>query len=579
MSHTLSRIWRPTFTLAAAVLALLVLSTTGARAAAAGPDTQDYIVTLKPHITNVGATATQLASMHGGQVGFVYQHALRGFSVSLPPQAVVALANNAQVVSVEPDGVASIVDTQSPTPSWGLDRIDQRGLPMNGAYGYSGNAAGVTAYIIDTGIMKTHSDFGGRAVDGYDFVSGDADASDCNGHGTHVAGTVGGSSYGVAKGVTLVAVRVLNCQGSGTWGGVIAGIDWVTGHHVTGAPAVANMSLGGGSNGSVDTAVRNSIADGITYAVAAGNSDADACNYSPARTAEALTVGATTSSDGEASFSNYGACVDILAPGVNITSAWKDGRSKTISGTSMASPHVAGAAALYLAANAGSPAQVESGIESAATAGVIINLSASTPNLLLYVGGSGSPPATTPTGSITGVVTDGSDGIVGATVATGTGQSTTTVVGGAYSLTGVPEGTASVTASAGGFVSATQSAQVNAGGTSSVNFALTRASTATSTRVQSISCTTSGGRGGTKDLLVTVSLFDNLGAAVGGASVTVSIAKDSQTWGGTSTTSTSGNVTFKLMNAASGTYTTTVTGVTSTPAWDGQSVPHDCDKP
>ena len=211
------------------------------------------------------------------------------------------------------------------------------------------------AYIIDTGIRTTHSQFGGRAISGYDAIDGALPAADCNGHGTHVAGTVGGSTYGVAKAVSLVAVRVLNCSGSGSTSGVIAGIDWVTGNHQAGQPAVANMSLGGGASSSLDTAVRNSIADGVTYALAAGNDNTNACNSSPARTAEALTVGSTTSSDARSSFSNYGTCVDIFAPGSSITSAWhtSDTATNTISGTSMAAPHVAGAAAPGPAGHAG----------------------------------------------------------------------------------------------------------------------------------------------------------------------------------------------------------------------------------
>ena len=234
--------------------------------------------------------------------------------------------------------------------TWGLDRIDQRSLPLNNTYTYNATGAGVKAYIIDTGIRTTHTQFGGRAIDGFDAIDSALPAADCNGHGTHVAGTVGGTTYGVAKGVTLVAVRVLDCNGSGSTSGVIAGINWVTGNHAAGAPAVANMSLGGGASSALDKAVRNSIADGVTYALAAGNDNTNACNQSPARTAEALTVGSTTSSDARSSFSNFGTCVDLFAPGSSITSAWNtnDTATNTISGTSMATPHVAGAAALYL---------------------------------------------------------------------------------------------------------------------------------------------------------------------------------------------------------------------------------------
>ncbi len=261
---------------------------------------------------------------------------------------------------------------------------------MDGNYTYASTGAGVTAYIIDTGIRISHAEFGGRAAYGYDSVDGSPPADDCHGHGTHVAGTTGGATYGVAKAVNLVAVRVFDCNGSGTWSGVIAGIDWVTGNHLPGAPAVANMSLGGSANSSVDTAVRNSIADGVSYAVAAGNGNIfgiaqDACRYSPARVTEAMTIGATDSTDKKASWSNYGNCVDWFAPGVSITSAWKDsdGATKTISGTSMATPHTAGAAALYLAENPGStPQQVRDGLY-ARTTKAIVTSSKTTNNHLL----------------------------------------------------------------------------------------------------------------------------------------------------------------------------------------------------
>jgi subtilisin family serine protease len=215
----------------------------------------------------------------------------------------------------------------------------------------------VKAYVIDTGIRFSHTQFGGRAVTGYDAIDGGS-ADDCNGHGTHVAGTIGGSTYGVAKSVQLVGVRVLNCSGSGSTSGVIAGVDWVTGNHAAGQAAVANMSLGGGASSALDSAVQRSINDGVSYAVAAGNGDflgrqQNACNYSPARVAAAMTISATDSSDRKASWANYGSCVDWFAPGVSITSAWHSSitATRTISGTSMATPHTAGVAALYLQSN------------------------------------------------------------------------------------------------------------------------------------------------------------------------------------------------------------------------------------
>lgn len=344
-----------------------------------------YIVVFKPgtQAANMSAAAENARGI-GAQVDFVYDAALNGFAANLPEQALAALSRNPNVEFIEADQVITIDATQSPA-TWGLDRIDQRALPLNNSYTYKFTGAGVTAYIIDTGIRVTHNEFGGRATSGYDFVDNDANADDCNGHGTHVAGTVGGGTYGVAKGVSLVAVRVLNCAGSGTTSGVIAGINWVTSQHTTGK-AVANMSLGGGASTALDTAVRNSIADGVVYAIAAGNSNANACNFSPARTAEAITVGATTSTDARASYSNKGKCLDLFAPGSSITSAWitSNTATNTISGTSMAAPHVAGVAALYLQGHTGTPLQVRNAIVAAATSGKVKNKGSNSPNLLLY---------------------------------------------------------------------------------------------------------------------------------------------------------------------------------------------------
>jgi subtilisin family serine protease len=344
-----------------------------------------YIVVFKPGSPGSEVNnAAERARAFGGEVLYVYDEALSGFAARLPEPAIKGLVHNPNVEFIEVDQVINLDATQSPA-TWGIDRIDQRALPLSNSYTYNFTGAGVTAYIIDTGIFFGHNEFGGRAVSGYDFVNNDSDASDCNGHGTHVAGTVGGETYGVAKGVSLVAVRVLNCLGSGTTSGVIAGINWVTSQHTTGK-AVANMSLGGGASTALDTAVKNSIADGVVYAIAAGNNNKDACRYSPARVPTAITVGATTSSDARASYSNYGTCLDLFAPGSSITSAWYTGSSatNTISGTSMATPHAAGVAALYLEGHDAGPQQVRDALVAAATAGVVGNAGRGSPNLLLY---------------------------------------------------------------------------------------------------------------------------------------------------------------------------------------------------
>jgi subtilisin family serine protease len=342
-----------------------------------------YIIVFRPGTSAaVVSAAAEHARGLGAQVDFVYEAALTGFAGNFPEQAISGLSHNPNIELIEADQVIALEATQSPA-TWGLDRIDQRNLPLNNSYTYNFTGAGVTAYIIDTGIRFTHNEFGGRAVSGYDSVDGGS-ADDCHGHGTHVAGTVGGSTYGVAKGVSLVAVRVLNCSGSGSTSGVIAGVDWVTSHHTS--KAVANMSLGGSPSTALDNAVRNSIASGVVYAIAAGNSNRSACNFSPARTAEAITVGATTSTDARASYSNKGSCLDLFAPGSSITSAWytSNTATNTISGTSMATPHVAGVAALYLQGHAASPQQVRNAIVGAATLNVVGNPGKDSPNLLLY---------------------------------------------------------------------------------------------------------------------------------------------------------------------------------------------------
>ncbi|MFN3801963.1 S8 family peptidase [Belliella pelovolcani] len=343
----------------------------------------------------------------------VYGNLLSGFSVKLDEAQLTALENDPSVAYVEPDGYVYASSTTQSNATWGLDRIDQRALPLNGTYTYTANGSGVKAYIIDTGIKTGHQEFGGRALQGFDAFGGDSE--DCNGHGTHVAGTVGGTVYGVAKNVTLVGVRVLDCNGSGSFSGVIAGMDWVAAD--ASGPSVANMSLGGGASTSVDDAVSRMYNAGVPVIVAAGNGDRlgreqPACNYSPARAARAYTVGATTNTDSKTSWSNYGDCVDIFAPGASITAAWHTSNTaiNTISGTSMASPHVAGVAALYLQSNPSASAQaVYNFLSDTSTKGIVTN-SRTANNHLLYSlgtssgddGGSTDPDPEDPTDPVDG---------------------------------------------------------------------------------------------------------------------------------------------------------------------------------
>lgn len=370
-----------------------------------------YIVVFKDDVTKVAEKAEQLANQIRGKVKFVYSSAIRGFAINVPEQAIKGIINNPNIAYIEEDQIVSISVTQT-NATWGIDRVDQRDLPLSTTYTYDQTGSGIDVYVIDTGIRLDHVEFGGRAVTGYDAITSGGTANDGNGHGTHVAGTIGGTTYGIAKGVRLYAVRVLDNSGNGTTAGVIAGIDWVTSHHTTN-PAVANMSLGGGASTSMDDAVKNSIADGVTYVVAAGNSSANASNYSPARVPEAITVGSTTSTDGFSSFSNYGSLVDILAPGSSITSAWytSSTATNTISGTSMASPHVAGTSALYLKTNtSASPATVANALISNATLNKITSVPTGTPNRLLYTIFTtatipAAPTLSSPTNGATGVST------------------------------------------------------------------------------------------------------------------------------------------------------------------------------
>ncbi|MGY1452093.1 S8 family peptidase [Streptomyces sp. SS8] len=335
----------------------------------------NYIVTLKP-----GAKATKLTGDRDIKTRHVYSEALNGFAAKLTDGQLKALQRHPSVAAIEEDQKITASATQY-SPPWGLDRIDQRNRPLDGAYTYNRNGAGVTAYIIDTGIDTSHPDFGGRARNVFDAFGGNG--QDCQGHGTHVAGTVGGATYGVAKGVALRGVRVLNCQGSGTYSGIIAGFDWVRQNAVK--PAVANASLGGGYSSAVNTAATNLANSGVHLSVAAGNENQNACNVSPASASGVLTVAASDSSDRKASFSNWGSCTNLYAPGVSVASTRMGGGSTSLSGTSMASPHAAGVAALYKSAYGdASSSAVSNWLTSNATANVISGNVTGTPNRLLF---------------------------------------------------------------------------------------------------------------------------------------------------------------------------------------------------
>ncbi|RLK58900.1 S8 family peptidase [Actinokineospora cianjurensis] len=353
------------------------------RAASGTAVSGSYVVVFKDG--TVHAAAADHAKRYGGTVSHTYSTVLSGYSAQLSDRAARRIAADPAVAYVAQDEVVSIQGIQS-TPPWGLDRVDQRNLPLSKSYAYPDNGgSGVTAYVVDTGVRISHSEFGGRARNGFDAVDNDTVAQDGHGHGTHVAGIVGGRTYGVAKQVGIVAVRVLGDNGSGSIAGVVAGIDWVA-KDAAGKKAVANLSLGGGTNTTVDTAVQKAIRAGVTFVVAAGNSNADASTASPARVPEAITVAASDNADRRASFSNHGNGVDIFGPGVDIPSAWRtsDSATNTVSGTSQATPHVAGAAALYLTTRTATPAQVRDALVAAATKNKITD--PKSPNNLVYVG-------------------------------------------------------------------------------------------------------------------------------------------------------------------------------------------------
>ncbi|MEU8350939.1 S8 family peptidase [Streptomyces sp. NPDC048845] len=349
-----------------------------------------YVVMLKDDAGAKTLEATgkkDLAKEYGGTLKRNYG-ALDGFSASgLTEAEAKKLAGDPAVDKVVANKKFTISGTQSNPPSWGLDRIDQAEAEGDGAYNYPDSAGeGVTAYVIDTGVRVTHEDFEGRASHGFDAIDGDESADDGNGHGTHVAGTIAGAAHGVAKKADVVAVRVLDDQGSGTTEQVVAGINWVT-ENASG-PSVANMSLGGGVDEALDEAVRQAIAAGVTFGVAAGNESSDAGSSSPARVEEAITVASSAEGDTQSSFSNYGSVVDLYAPGSEITSTWNDSDTgtNTISGTSMATPHVVGAAAVYLGGhNDATPADVATALTHGATADAISNPTGDTPNKLLKV--------------------------------------------------------------------------------------------------------------------------------------------------------------------------------------------------
>ncbi|KQD18711.1 S8 family peptidase [Acinetobacter baumannii] len=347
-----------------------------------------YIVILNKDAGPSKDFAQNIAKQHAGKVLQSYDTVLKGFAIYLPDTAgaafIEAMKKNPHVLSVESDTIVNIDATTQSNPDWGLDRIDQKALPLNSTYSYLQTGSGTTAYIVDTGILSSHQEFSGRVLSGYTAISDGNGTTDCNGHGTHVAGTVGGTTYGVAKNVNLVPIRILGCDGSGASSNVIAGLDWILKNGKK--PAVVNISLGGATSSSLDSAVENLYNNGYVMVVAAGNSNTDACTSSPARVSKAITVAATDNTDTRASYSNYGSCVDIFAPGSQINSSWigSNTATKILNGTSMATPHVAGVVAEMLQSTpTASPQTISTNLLNQASSNVVKNPSGS-PNRLLY---------------------------------------------------------------------------------------------------------------------------------------------------------------------------------------------------